>query len=175
MKPNVALVGFMGAGKTAVGKALARRLGKHYIETDALVEEKAGKTIRDIFEQDGESAFRQLEIDAIENLAGIRDAVVACGGGVVLNWINVDRLKDHAAIVYLKATPDVLLQRTASDAGVRPLLQAHDRRERVSQLLARRRPLYERAADIAVDTSGLTVAGVVHTIVQELGSSAGVD
>ncbi|NQT04591.1 MAG: shikimate kinase, partial [Dehalococcoidia bacterium] len=92
MKSNIALVGFMGTGKTDVGRLLAGKLGKDFIELDELIEQKAGKTIPEIFQQDGEIAFRELEIEATGEAAEKKNAVIACGGGVVLNQINVDRL-----------------------------------------------------------------------------------
>jgi shikimate kinase len=175
MKSNVALVGFMGAGKTVVGKSLASTLGKDYIETDLLVEQRAGKAISDIFAHDGEVAFRELEIEVIRDVARARNTVLACGGGVVLNWINIARLKDDAVIVYLKASAPVLLRRAASDGTLRPLLVGQDTRQRVRQLLRFRRPLYERAADVTIDTSRLEVGDVVKEIVMELERDASVN
>ena len=164
MKSNIALVGFMGTGKTAAGKLLAGKLGKEFIELDALVEKKAGKTIPQIFQQDGEVAFRELEIEATRDGAGRKNAVIACGGGVVLNQINIDRLRKHGVIVYLTASPEVILERTSSDKDERPLLATEDKAAQVKALLAFREPFYQRAADITVDTSGMTVAQVVEKI-----------
>ncbi len=93
MKSSLALIGFMGTGKTAVGKKLAGRLCREFIELDAVIERLAGKSIPDIFAEDGETRFRELEIEATRQVAGRRDAVIACGGGVVLNWINISRLR----------------------------------------------------------------------------------
>ena len=97
MKSSIALIGFMGTGKTAVGQALAERLGKEFIETDTLIEVKAGRSIPEIFRRHGETAFRELEIEAIKEIAGRDNAVIACGGGVVLNKINIDRLAGNMA------------------------------------------------------------------------------
>ncbi len=112
MKSSIALIGFMGTGKTAAGKALAERLGKEFIELDALIELKAGKTIPEIFQQDGEVIFRELEIGVTKEVSQRKNAVIACGGGVVLNKINIDRLRKECLIVYLTASPRVILKRT---------------------------------------------------------------
>jgi len=168
MKSSIALIGFMGTGKTAVGKALAERLGKEFIELDALIEKKAGKPIPEIFAQDGEIAFRELEIAAIREVAGRKNVVVACGGGIVLNRINIDRLKQECVIVYLTATPGVIWKRVSRGAGGRPLLDVDNPRLRIQEMLKFRRPLYEHAADITVDTSKLTVDSVVGEILSKL-------
>jgi shikimate kinase len=168
MKSNIALVGFMGTGKTDVGRLLAEKLGKDFIELDELIERRAGKTIPEIFQQDGEIAFRELEIEATREAAEKKNAVIACGGGVVLNQINVDRLREHGVIVYLTASPEAILHRTSSDTDERPLLVAEDKASKVEKLLNFRRPFYERAADITVDTSELDVAGVAGQIISEL-------
>ncbi|NQT05326.1 MAG: shikimate kinase [Dehalococcoidia bacterium] len=168
MKNNIALVGFMGTGKTGVGRLLAGKLGKDFIELDELIEQRAGKTIPEIFQQDGEIAFRELEIEATREAAEKKNAVIACGGGVVLNQINVDRLGEHSVIVYLTASPETILQRTSSDTDERPLLVAEDRASRVEKLLNFRRPFYERAADITVDTSELDVSEVAGQVITEL-------
>lgn len=171
MKSNIALIGFMGTGKTAVGKLLAEKLGREFVELDALIEQKTGKTIPQIFQQDGEIAFRELEIDVTRDVAEKKNLVIAGGGGVVLNQINIDRLRKHGLIVYLTASPEAILKRTSSDKDERPMLAAEDKPAEVGRLLKFRQPFYERAADITVDTSELGVAGVVEQIVTRLGEN----
>jgi shikimate kinase len=168
MKTNIALIGFMGAGKTAVGRLLAERLGKKPVELDSLIEQKAGKSIPDIFRQDGEAAFRQLEIEVVSEVVGDKNQVIACGGGVVLNRINVDRLKEGAVVVYLTAPPEVILKRVSDDSSVRPLLENRDKERTIRELLAFRQPLYERAADIKIDASELDVEAVAEQIMARL-------
>lgn len=168
MKTNIALIGFMGTGKTAVGRALARRLGKEFIELDPLIEKKAGKTIPRIFSEDGEIAFRELEIAAIKEIASRKNAVIACGGGVVLNRINIDRLRKEAVTIYLAASPKVILRRILKDAEERPLLNVADPAQTLTELLRFRKPFYERAADITVNTSRLSIEGVVNQIIARL-------
>lgn len=170
MKTSIALIGFMGTGKTAVGKALAEKTGKKFIETDALVEQKAGKPIPMIFHEDGEVRFRELEIESVRDIAGSQNIVVACGGGVVLNQINVDRLRQESVIVYLTATPTVIMKRTARDKTVRPLLESTNAMQRIREMLRFRRPFYERAADITVDTARLDIDSVVDNISEQLKS-----
>ena len=165
MKTSIALIGFMGTGKTVVGKVLAERLGKEFLELDALIEQKAGKTIPEIFQQEGEVAFRELEIEATEEVSQRKNVVIACGGGIVLNKINIDRLKKESLIVYLTALPRVILKRTASDENERPLLKADNRALAVNELLRFRKPFYERAADITIDTSKLDIDSVVGQII----------
>ena len=167
MKSNIALIGFMGTGKTAAGKALAERLGKEFIELDALIDLKAGKTIPEIFKQDGEIAFRELEIEVTKEVSEKKNAVIACGGGVVLNKINIDRLKEECLIVYLTASPRVILKRTSGDEN-RPLLKVVDRTSEIQRLLKFRKPFYERAADITINTSKLDITSVVEQIINKL-------
>jgi shikimate kinase len=168
MKTSIALIGFMGTGKTVVGKALAERLGKEFIELDSLIEQKAGKTIPEIFQQDGEIVFRELEIAATKEVAKKKNAVIACGGGVILNKINTDRLRQECIIVYLTASPRVILKRTSGDKNERPLLNRPNKARHIGELLRFRQPFYERAADIKIDTSRLDINAVVGQIIEQL-------
>ena len=121
MKTNVALIGFMATGKTTVGKVLAQWLNRAFIEMDLLIEQKAEKSIPEIFQQYGEIAFRELEIGVTKEVAEKKNTVIACGGGLVLNKINIDRLRENACMVYLTASPNVILERVAIEEGQRPL------------------------------------------------------
>jgi shikimate kinase len=168
MKTSIALIGFMGVGKTAVGKALAGKLSKKFIELDSLIEQKAGKTIPEIFKQDGEIAFRELEIEVTKEVAKGKNQVIACGGGVVLNKINIDRLRNESIIVYLTASPKVILKRVSGGGMERPLLEASNQALTVQGLLTFRKPFYERAADIKIDTSKLDVESIVEQIINKL-------
>ena len=165
MKTSIALIGFMGTGKTVAGKALAEKLGKEFFELDPLIEKKAGKTIPAIFNEDGEIAFREFEIEVIKEVSKERNAVIACGGGVVLNKINIDRLKKESVIVYLTASPRVILRRTSRDSEERPLLVIANSALTIRELLRFRRPFYERAADTTVNTSRLNIDSVVTKII----------
>jgi len=168
MKTSLALIGFMGTGKTAVAKALARRLNKEFIELDSLIEKKAGKSIPAIFQQDGEAAFRSLETEVTGQVAGRKNVVIAGGGGIILNKINIEYLKKECVIVYLTASPEVILKRTAGVKNKRPLLEVADKAQRIQELLKQRQPLYEQAADIKIDTSGLDINSVAKQVISEL-------
>jgi len=168
MKTSIALIGFMGTGKTAVGKALAAKLGREFVELDSFIEQKAGKSIPEIFQQDGEIGFRELEIEATKEVSDQKNAIIACGGGAVLNKINIDRLRKECVIVYLTASPEVILKRTSNDKNERPLLKVADRAPQIKELLRFRQPYYERAADIKIDTSKLNINSVAERIMTKV-------
>jgi len=168
MKNSVALIGFMGTGKTVVGKTLAEKLNKRFVELDALIEQKAGKPIPEIFQQGGEIAFRELEIEATREVASQKNLIITCGGGIVLNKINIDRLKQEATIVHLTASPSAILKRTLSDGETRPLLNVPDKTSKIRELLRFRKPFYERAADITINTTKLDIDAVAEEIIVEL-------
>ena len=168
MKTNIALIGFMGTGKTAVGQILARKLKLKFIETDTLIEATAGKSIPQIFTDVGEIGFRELEIDITKTIARKRRSVIACGGGLVLNRINVDRLRQGAVIVHLTASPAITLKRVSNQVGQRPLLDVDDPMSAIRDMLRFRKPFYDRAADITLNTSRLTPDAVAEQIIQKL-------
>jgi shikimate kinase len=168
MKTNAALIGFMGVGKSAIGKGLAERLGKKLVQTDALIEERAGKRIALIFQEEGEIAFREMEIQVIKEVASQTNLVIDCGGGVVLNRINIDRLKPGAVIVWLTASNDIILKRTAPDKVGRPLLQGKSVISEIEKLISFRQPLYAAAADFTIDTSSMKIAAVEDKIYNKL-------
>ncbi len=167
-KTNIAVVGFMGIGKTTVGQLLAKKLGKKCIKMDLLIERKAGKSIPEIFQQDGEIAFRELEIEVTKEIASEKYSVIDCGGGIVLNKINIDRLKKEGIIVCLTASPSTILDRTTNDENKKPLLKGDNPALTIRELLWLRRPFYERAADITIHTSKLDIDSVVDQIINRL-------
>lgn len=158
----------MGTGKSAVGRAVAKKLQRKFIELDKLIVQRAGKSIPEIFQQDGEIAFREFEIQATKEIAREKRMVIACGGGIVLNRINIDRLRKDAVIIYLTASPGVIMKRISRDRNVRPLLKVADPALRVKELLKFRRPFYERAADIKINTSRLNIDAVAEQIIGRL-------
>ncbi|MES0329351.1 MAG: shikimate kinase [Dehalococcoidales bacterium] len=168
MKTNIALIGFMAAGKTAVARQLAHRLDKKLVELDALIEQRAGKTVARIFAEDGETAFREWEIALIKEVAVARNQVIATGGGIVLNTINVDRLRQGGVIVYLEASPTAILKRAQASTAVRPLLAGEDKAGIIEKMLRFRQPYYDRAADIRLDTSAIAVNAVAGRIIELL-------
>ena len=171
MKSSIALIGFMGVGKTVVGKALAKKLNKEFVELDYLIEQKAGKTIPEIFEQEGEIAFRELEIEATKEVTSKKNQVIACGGGLVLNSINIDRLKRDSLIVYLTASPRVILRRV-SNGGDRPVLKVIDLAI-IQELLRYRQPFYKRAADFKINTSKMDVNSIAEQIISKVRQDEG--
>jgi shikimate kinase len=173
MKTNIALIGFMGVGKTAVGKVLARKLDKKFVELDSLIEEKAGKSISEIFQQKGEIAFRELEIETTKEVAQRKNQVIACGGGVALNKINIDRLRKESILVYLTASPELILKRVSTGRRERPLLKTSNQALTIQELLRFRKPFYERAADIKIDTTGIDIDIVADQIIAKIQDNEG--
>ena len=159
---NIVLMGFMGTGKTTVGKQLAERLGLDFVDMDHLIEERAGKTISRIFAEDGEPAFRRMERELVRELCAREGLVVGCGGGVVLNPGNVADYARTGLVVCLTATAEVIHQRTAQERH-RPLLEEKDRFQRIVDLLEKRRALYA-AVPNPIDTTTLTPAQIVARI-----------
>ena len=146
---NVALVGFMGTGKSTVGNVLASMLHLRFVDTDALIEQRAGKRIADIFATDGEALFRQFEADVVRELESLRGCIISTGGGLVVNPANMESLKKHALVVCLWASPEAILARVGHQTH-RPLLQGPDRLEKIKELLATREPFY-RQADVLLN------------------------
>ena len=169
MKSNIALIGFMGSGKSTVGKRLARRLGREFVELDRLIEERAGKSIAEIFRERGEGGFRELEEELIKGVSeSMYDAVIACGGGAIVRPANVDRLRQSSHIVYLEVETATLQDRLARSRK-RPLLDRPDRERVIEELHAARCPFYEAAADITVKTGRRPFAAVISEIIEKLG------
>ncbi len=164
---SVVLIGFMAAGKTAVGRALAARYAFEFVDTDDLVEETARSTVPKIFEALGEEGFRSLEREAVIRAAARDGRVIACGGGAILSVRNYGVLKGAGPIVYLRASVDELVGRLGAGEG-RPLLRG-DPIEAVPRLLAERAPVYESAAELIVDTDGRTPSDVADEIAERLG------
>lgn len=156
---NIYLIGPMGSGKTAVGRQLARDLGRKFFDSDHEIERRTGVEISLIFEKEGEAGFRARESDVITALSERQGAVIATGGGAVLDPQNRDRLSATGTIIYLKTSVDEQLKRTRRNRA-RPLLQAEDPRAVLRRLSEIRTPLYEAMADITLDTVGQRVKNV---------------
>lgn len=160
---NIVLIGFMGTGKTTVGRLLANRLGRPFFDSDKKIEYEQNLSIREIFKTYGESYFRQKEKMMIARLSRYRNAVIATGGGVVLSLDNMNNLKRNGIIITLTASVETILERT-SRRSTRPLLDDPERREQiVNKLLIERVGLY-RDADYSVDTSNKSLQQVINEI-----------
>lgn len=165
---NLVLVGFMGSGKSSIGRILATKLGFQFVDTDALIIQEAGMQITDIFAWQGEDGFRHYESTVLSRLVERKACglVVATGGGIVTRPDNVPLLHRLGFVVELKATEDVIFERVSRNRA-RPLLQTPNPRETISQLLAVRAPLYAAAADFSLDTSVKTHTKVADEVIAE--------
>ena len=154
----------MGTGKSCVGRIVAEQLGYELVDMDAVIEERAGKIISRIFEEDGEPAFRKMETEVALELSGRTGLVIAAGGGVVLDPRNMEAFSGGGVTVCLKAQPDTILKRVETDQH-RPLLEDGEKAARVRDLLEKRRPLYE-AVPLGVDTDDLGPEAVAERVLE---------
>lgn len=164
---SIFLVGMMGAGKTSVGRVLAKRLQKSFYDSDQVIEDRTGVKIPVIFEIEGEAGFRVRESAVIDELTALHEIVLATGGGAVLIDANRDRLRSRGTVVYLRATVRDLLNRTRHDKN-RPLLQAVDPRARLTELYEKRDPLYREVAHLTIDTGNQSLTSLVNRLCQLL-------
>lgn len=163
---NIYLVGLMGAGKTTIGRQLARRLGRRFLDSDHEIEVRTGVRIPTIFEIEGEEGFRRREVQTIAELTGERGIVLATGGGVVLNPENRHRLHETGWVVYLNVPPALLYERTRHDRN-RPLLCVDDPLAKLTELYSIRDPLYREVAHLVVDGSRFAASAVVQHLYRE--------
>jgi shikimate kinase len=170
-RENVFLVGLMGAGKTSVGKMLAKRLGKTFYDSDHVIEARTGVRIPVIFEIEGEAGFRAREAAVLEELTALDNIVLATGGGAVLAPANRQALHDRGTVVYLRASVDELWNRTRHDRN-RPLLQTADPRARLAQLHEQRDPLYREVAHIVLDTGTQSLKSLIGRLEASLARRA---
>jgi len=152
-KSGIALIGFMGSGKSRTGKILAQKLGLRLFDTDQVIEERSGQSIESLFSEHGEKRFREWEKNVVREVSEIGESVIACGGGVVLDAANMLALRQSSLIIYLKSSPASLLKRVRASRTRRPLLAGRNKAGAIERLLAERLPLYAAWADITVDTS----------------------
>ena len=162
-RQNILLIGFMGTGKSSVGRILARKLGYRFVDTDRLVSDLAGMEIPEIFRLHGEPHFRQLEHEVLESLAGLSRQVISTGGGIVLREDNRTLLQKCGFVAALTASEPVLFDRVSRNSN-RPLLRTENPRETIREMLAQRRALYEGTAQLTVDTTHLTTDAVAERI-----------
>ena len=164
---NVYLIGFMGTGKSTVASHLGRTFLADVIEMDEKIAEREGKSIPEIFAQNGEAYFRELETSFLRELDMKRNQVVSCGGGVILREENIHLMKKSGKVVLLTASPEVIYDRVKNDEG-RPLLKGRKSPEAIRELMEERRVRYEKAADIIICTDGKSVDEISKELIKEI-------
>ncbi|WP_296917676.1 shikimate kinase [Polaromonas sp.] len=164
---GIALIGLPGSGKSTVGRQLARRLQLPFLDSDHVIEERLGCSIRDYFEREGEASFRDVEEAVIDELTSLANGVLSTGGGSVLRPANRQHLRERGHVVYLRSSPDELFRRLRHDVN-RPLLQVPDPLGRLRDLYTVRDPLYRETAHFVIETGRPSVATLVNMIVMQL-------
>ena len=162
---NIALIGFMGTGKTSVGRLVAEQLHFHYVDTDEMIQAATGKTIAEIFSISGEPAFRSLEEKTVQELAAKSQTVISCGGGLPIAPQNLAGLKTHALVVCLWASPAKIWERVKNQTH-RPLLHDPDPQQKIRELLAVREPFYKQA-DILLNTDSRSLREVAQQVIHQ--------
>lgn len=163
--PNIAIIGFMGAGKSTVGSILAGRLDMEHLDLDEYIEAKEGRNIPDIFSAGGEREFREREEEALKRALQGSGRVISCGGGVVLKEENIRRLRERARVFLLDVEAEEAAARLR-DAGGRPLLEGGDRDKRIERMLEERAAFYRRAAHEIIETGGLAPEDIAEEIME---------
>ncbi len=149
---NIVLIGFMGCGKSSIGKAVSLKLGYEFLDTDVKIQSNMKMSINDIFKNYGEDYFRGLEKDLCRKMASVCSTVIATGGGIIKSKENIDNLKTNGIFIYIKSSAEKILRNVGDDMS-RPLINVENRKEKIEELLEQRVPLYEKYADITVDVS----------------------
>ena len=163
-KRNIVLIGFMGSGKTSIGMKLARVFSYEFLDSDCRIEEEQQKTINDIFAEQGETVFRNMETELLKRLSEKQEKfVLGTGGGMPMREENVVILKQIGFVIFLKAGQEELIKRLTNDT-TRPLLAAGDIRDKVETLYAKRLPIYEAAADYILETDGKSFYEIIKEI-----------
>lgn len=163
MNKNVVLIGFMGSGKTSVGKRLSVALKREFIDTDDFIVNREGMSINDIFEKKGEDYFRSIERELCQRFSEPKSKIIATGGGVIKNPDNVENLKEGGVIIYLKSTPEKIAHNLRYDNS-RPLLAGKNKEKKIAALMAEREPLYNSCADYTVDVGNINIEETLEII-----------
>ena len=163
----ISLIGLPGGGKSTVGRHLAKRVSRPFVDSDAVIEQRIGDSIRHFFEREGEAAFRDIEQSVIAELLQGPEAVLATGGGAILREANRRLLRERSTVVYLRSTPEDLFRRLRRDTR-RPLLQTTDPLARLRELQAERDPLYLRTAHFIIETGRPSVSTLVNMVLMQL-------
>lgn len=167
LQKHIFLIGFMGVGKTSTSRELAKMLNIKEKDTDAMIVEMEQRSIPEIFETSGETYFRQKETGILDLLAGQEACIVSCGGGMAMREENVAKMKESGTVVFLQATPETIYSHVKSSTQ-RPLLNGNMNVPYIRQLMEKREPKYQAAADVCIETDGLTPAQVAERVVEAL-------
>jgi shikimate kinase len=164
---RIACVGLPGSGKSTIGRQLARRLDVKFIDSDQVIEQRIGCSIREFFEREGESSFRDLEADVIDELTQLSACVLSTGGGAILRTVNREHLRKRTHVIYLHSAPEEVFRRLRNDHN-RPLLQVSDPLARLRELYGVRDPLYRETAHFVIETGRPSVSTLVNMILMQL-------
>ena len=164
---NIYLIGFMGAGKTAVARTLEELTNRERFDTDDMIVERENKAISEIFQTEGEEYFRKVEGEVIASLTEMENAVVSCGGGVIKSKENIEQLKRGGKVVFLYASPKTVLERVLRNDR-RPLLEGKKNISDITKMMEERMPFYEAAYDIRIDVDGKTLEEIANEILNKI-------
>jgi shikimate kinase len=164
---RIACVGLPGSGKSTIGRQLARRLDVKFIDSDQVIEQRIGCSIREFFEREGESSFRDLEADVVDELTQRSACVLSTGGGAILRTVNREHLRQRTQVIYLHSAPEEVFRRLRNDHN-RPLLQVSDPLARLRELYGVRDPLYRETAHFVIETGRPSVSTLVNMILMQL-------
>lgn len=166
---NIILIGFMGSGKTSVGTLLARKLSYGFMDTDQLIEKKTGKCIKEIFAAEGEDYFRKLETEVILDMKhNLQNTILSVGGGLPIQQGNAEILREIGTVIFLKAHKDTLKKRLSGDT-TRPLLNGEELDKKMDCLLQSREPIYEKAAQLIINTDSKSFEELLVEILEKIG------
>jgi len=166
---NIVLIGFMGTGKSVVGKRLAAGLGWTFYDTDRVVESRTGLTVAELFEKQGEDSFRLLEREVVREVSEKENCVISTGGGAPVHPENVQNLSQKGELICLTASPEVIFKRVERRLGARPLLLGTDPLDRIKTLLEERRPFYAQAS-FTIDTTYFSIEKITDAILRRMRS-----
>lgn len=168
VEASIALIGFMGTGKTTISKVLSKRLNRELIDTDKAIEKKAGITIAEIFEKHGEDGFRDIESHIIKDLKDKRGAIISFGGGVCLREENISNIRENHKVILLEVSSKAIFERVSRDSK-RPVLKGKTDIASIEKIMDKRKASYRRCADKVIYTDGKTISEIADIIIKELG------
>ena len=170
MDKNIVFIGFMGCGKTSVGRKISLKLKREFIDTDDFIEKREGMKISEIFDKKGEAYFRGLEAELCQRYSQPKSKIIATGGGIIKNSENLTALKKGGIVIYLKSTPKQIAINLKHDNS-RPLLQVANKEAKIAELMEARRPLYEKYADVTIDVTNIDIDDTIDKVLYYTGIS----